>query len=303
MSPLNIHALRLSPHALGNQQRGAVILPEMHIEQSNPGVSIKGSDFDPFVIRTALLFFDRIDYPANNIIQIGPETPPGLEDWGGWQRTRTEFTGAKGNQLLDVFRRSLVSTFEALDERESGRWTIARSAASNLIPQSALSPNIAFSLKLHNALPIPDQTVPYDEVLLFKDRRQAELTSLRHHMETIGLEVARHGYGGLAETIAFESFQKALADHISVSKETNFLKRLTSIEMKFHWDELLNPISMLGVAGTAASVFYNLPLIQAIWPALTAAGPLISIESTLGIKRRNISNSPFEYIIQATREL
>lgn len=288
------------PPPLKDMERGAIVFPEVALQPHDNGVKVSGGAFDPDAVRAALLLFERLDHPSNSMLQVGPEVPEGLEEWSGLQRTRLPISGSI---VPDLYTRVLRHSFEALDEREPGRWTLTRSARTIGFPQEMLRPDTGFLIRLIDALPVPDRSVPYDEVLLFRERRSSELQSLRHHLEDLALSVANGGVDGLSATIAFERFQQSLIDHARVSRETNFVKRLMNVEVKFSWNELLSgqTITALGSAGLAASS--GAPLYAVASLAFAGLQPAIGIESTLGLKRKMKQFSPFEYVFQAGREL
>lgn len=284
------------PGPLKSGQRGALIYPRKLLEEAQSTINPKGSiEFDPDSMRAALLLFDRLDYPGNSMIQFGPEAPLGLENWAGLQHTQVPIDGMTHG---DIFKDTLLTAFNALNEREPGQWVLAREAASTGFPPEALGGQSAFILKLMNALPIPSKEVPYDDVLLFRERRAPELRALRHHIESLAVEIGKTGYGGLAETVAFEQFEASLLDHCKTISEANFPKIPINLEVKFNYTNA-------GIAAIAARAGIITGL-----NALTAAGFLqglasfISIESTLGLKRKsNNSPTPFEYIINAHKYL
>ena len=211
---------------------------------------------------------------------------------------------ASGSMQDDIFERVLTMAYEAMEAREPGQWILTRDALSAGFPQSALSDQTAFQLKLVNALPIPDRSVPFEDVLMFRERRSAELQALRHHIEGIAIEVGKTGWGSLAETVAWEQFEAAITDHAKVSRETNFAKRLTSLEVKFNWSDLAKPGAWGGLLGAASGVMHGLPLLAAAFPALAGLGSCVSIESTMGLKRKKSAQpDPFEYIFYAHKEL
>lgn len=289
---LSVTGIELAPTLKANE-RGAILMPDVKISGSGTTVSIGESLFNPDVTRASLLLFDRLDSPANTFMQLGPEIPPGLEDWTGYQRSRI---GIEGTLTKEIFELTLLTAFEELNSRESGFWSVARAANSMGLPPKVFGGPTAFKIKLENALPIPDRSVSYDEVLSYKERRKSELVSLRHHLEGLVLDVAPHGFGGFAESLTFEKFSKALDDYVSTMKEENFLKRLTSLDISFNWSEAI-------VKGIA-----TIPIGQ-IFPNLgssaffLAAASSFSIESTLGLRKKSATPSPFDYVFRAKNEM
>ena len=276
--------------ALKTRERGAIILPEIDISGSGTSVSIGRSQFDPDIVRASLLLFDRLDSPLNTLFGNGVEIPDGLEHWGGFQNSRV---GLSGYLTSKVFQTTLVAAFRALNAREEGRWSVARAAQSVAIPASEFDQQTAFKIRLENALPIPDRSVSYDEVLNYRERRRDELLAMRHHLDDLILEINTKGFGGLAEEVAFEKYLKAIDDHAKSAKEENFLKRLTSVEIKFNWDRLVSDIPKSLALGAI------MPKMATLW----ALGSAISIESTLGLRKASQKPNPFEYIFRAGAEM
>lgn len=313
-SPLNNHSkppvTRDSPNfwvtevslsaPLKDLERGAIILPDSDVKPSPSGGGVYGTftKFNPDSVRSWILLFDRFDYPANPFEAMGDSCPPGLESWENFQRT---YVGMQGMQRSDVHEIMLEHSFNALDNRERGRWALARGPQSRGFSSNMLTPLAAFQLKLHEALPVPAAEVPYDDVHIFKARRKDELIALRHYLDDLALEVSRNGFDGFAETVAFEKFQVALADHVKVSREANFAKRILSLDVTFNWKELLTNKSLqTAVATGVAGASFGMPLVTAAWGAVTAA---VSLETAAGLKRGGKTGSPFEYIVRAGKDL
>ena len=151
----------------------------------------------------------------------------------------------------------------------------------------------AFLIRLENALPIPDRSVSYDEVLNYRRRRNDEILALRHHIEDIAIAVGNSGFGGLEEQVAYEKFVQSIENYARVAKEENFLKRLTSLEIKFNWDKLVQNIP---TSAALSAVFGKLAVLHAI-------GASISIESTLGMRKTSATPRPFDYLFIAKSEM
>lgn len=282
------------PQTLNRNERGCVIFNGAPIESDASGFRVTSElVFDPDVVRGALLLFDRIDCPVNNCIQIGDSCPRGLEEWAGFQNTRVLYREASAEQSL--FNATFRAALSALDEREEGLWSLARSSRGAPIPTELLSPIGGIILKLHHALPLPSREVPYDEVLTFKSRRIDELHALRHHIDQVAIDVVNQGIGGFAERAAFERFDKALADHIKVSREANFMKRVCSLDVSFSLSDVLRA----GIATLAQNVV-GLPLSSAVTTSVVAG---LSVAIGPGKKQQTQQISPFEYIIKAGREM
>ncbi len=293
---LTVEKVDLGP-VLKAGERGAILVSGAHIVgDGNGGRTVgDGDDFDVDVVSGALLLFDRIDCPANQIIQINAEYPPGLEDWEGIQQSKVSMSGSP--EMDKVLPETVASVLERLDEREPGCWTLVRGPTQEVMPIDRLSPLTGLQLKLQNALPLPDRSVPYEDVLSFKSRRTSELQALREYMDGIALEVAANGFGGFGETVAFEKFHRALADYSEVVRRENFAKSLLSgLEINFSISDAVRGVLSAGALAATA----GLPLLTYSQAALYAG-----IGASIGLKRKRPRDgiSPFEYVFMARREL
>jgi Family of unknown function (DUF6236) len=279
---------------LRERERGAILMSSLEAVQLADGISFGGSaEFDDEATRLALLFFDRIDSPANTILQIGQEAPPGLESWPGYQRSRVELIGTLGGGF---FRTVLLSSFEALNEREPGRWSVVRPHDTTGLPADALGDATAFKVQLENALPLPTREVSFDEILNYKERRYSELLSLRHHIDDLALCVANQDYGDFAKTVAFEKFAKSLNDHVQAIQEQNFRKMLGSLEISFNWTDAITKL----VPAIALGQLVPSLLVPSLIGATASA---VSVQSTLGLKKKSAQPNPFDYVLRAGTEL
>lgn len=277
---------------LASAERGAVMIPAGGLSASGGGVSVGSTEFDPDVVRATLLFFDRIDYPSNSMIQIGHECPEGLEDWPGFQRSRVNLSGPL---IPEVTSESIGEIFTRLEQREQGRWAVARGETQSVLPAERLSPLAGFQIRLENALPVPDRSVSYDEVLSFKSRHSSELLALRGYLDELALEVSNGGFSSFAQSVSFEKFDRALVDYAEVARQANFLKRLFSVDISFSVSDALKSV-LTGVAATSAGM-----------TGLQSLGfaAVMGLSASVGLKRRSHSDkaSPFDYVFRAGTEM
>lgn len=283
VAKITIDAVTL-PATLNEGERGALVMPVLNLDPLQNGFTINGGGFDPDATRSTLLLFDRLAHPQNSAFSCGS-----LEEHvgavAGVEDSRVQVSGPITPELFSL---ALGKTFEALDEREPELWTLAKGAQGFTLPADLLGDLTAFKIKLENALPMPDRSVSFEEVLNYRNRRGAELVALRHYVEGLALQVSRDGFGGLVETMAFEQFKQALEDHSKAIRETNWLKRLTSVDVTFNWNTvvaaaLLAPIDLGAAAGALSGV--------------------LSFDSAVGLKKPSETPRPFEYIFRAGGEM
>lgn len=279
---------------LGSTERGLVISPPVKLESGH--FYLRSSDLDPLQLRANLLLWDRLAFPDNNFISLG-EGPDSkfLMAEGILFRPQARISG--GGDAATAFLKAHLASFSFLDRKEPGRWSLARGEDSISFAEEQMETQRGLLLQFYDAIPIPDREVPIEAVLEFRTRRRAELLSLRHHIDEIYLEVLGAPDKDLAEISALAAFDRSLSDHIKASQEAPFRMRLSGLDIKFDWKAV-----GVGVASHTALVAAGLPLASALLAAvgMTAASTL---SVTAGIKGRERSNSPFEYVARFNKEL
>lgn len=274
-------------------ERGAIVPSMAHIVDRGGGrLAPDGLYFDPDAVRGALLFFDRIVHPGNSFIGFGSlaHITGEIESVSD---ARVNFaTGLRANP----FSAALRATFEALEQSDPERWTMVRGREAPPIPQGLLGGINAFKVRLLDAIPVPDRSVPFEDIYNYRQRRADELLALRSYLEGIALEVAQQGFGGLAESRAFENLKRAIDSHTQAISEANFLKRLTGVEVKFNWTSLAQS---LFAGGAAFSGNFTASAIA----GLGIAASSLSVESSVGLSHSSEVPRPFDYVFKARTDL
>lgn len=279
---------------LGSAERGLVISPPITLEGGS--FHLKSSDIDPLQLRANLLMWDRLAFPQSNFISIGESVDAKfLMDEGILFRPQARISG--GGDAAIAFLKAHLASFDFLDRKEPGRWSLARGENSISFSEQQMEAQRGLLLQFYDAIPIPDKEVPLEAVLEFRARRQSELLSLRYHIDKIYQEVLASPDKELAAVSSLATFDKSLSDHIKASREAPFKLRLSGLDIKFDWKSV-----GIGVASHTAATTAGLPLASAL---LIAGGTtaLSMLSVTAGIKGRERSNSPFEYVARFSKEL
>lgn len=266
----------------GKPWRGLVVSPP--IETGGRSLAIKSSDLDPQELRSSLLFWDKLDFPDQNIIGFG--LSPDVEflmTAGVLQRTRVEFAGA--GDIAELYRRLHVSAYELLDNEDPGRWSLASGERSISFTDDVLDVGRGALVRLYGAIPVPDKDVPLADILEFRTRRSDELLALRTHLEAVYQRVISAGDGDLAWNTEIEALQKGIQDHINVSKETGLRFRLADLSANLN----LLPV----IRGALTAYATGLPMIQSL---MAGVGAGISVDVGAALKRHKATSTPFRYI-------
>jgi hypothetical protein len=262
-------------------ERGLVVSNPIQIS----GNALKAkSGLDPQELRTALLFWDKLDYPENNLIAFGLQPDAQfLVDAGVLKRTRIQVVG--GGAMEKAYAQAHVAAFKRLDASEPGVWSLATGENSFSFDDGDLQDDRGVLVKLHHALPVPDKDVPLEDILQFRERRRAELLALRHHLEDIYQRVIAAGDGDLALNSEIEKLEGAIADHIKTSKETGLRFRSVSLNASLNLYR--------GVAIAAGAFATGLPMVTAL---LAGAASAITIGPGTALTWGKTTGTPFRYV-------
>ena len=268
---------------LKKHERGLVISIPISIINDGQGLQIGGGGLDLRFIKSSLLFWDRFDWPENSLISeyVSPDVEFLIYE-GIIQRSFAKFIGKGfGGEIV---LNSLLSSYKMLDNQNPGCWSLASGTHSISYPETEIDEGRGLLFKLHEAIPVPDISVPFDDILSFKLQRMDELHKLRHHLEEVYQQVLTSTDQDLAKVTQFQKLDKALGEYIRVSLESGMKLSLSGLQAKIN---LLN----IGVT-TIASMNFGLPLSAAL---LTGCASSVSISTGFGLKNKKQSTTPFEY--------
>jgi hypothetical protein len=302
--------------AMATDTRGIVVSNPICIE----GDSLLNciiSRLDPQELRSGLLFWDKIDFPSNNLVTFPlNQDEEFLISIDILSRTHINLTGiiaddgsvtplhitaplnlATGEKSmtfmhLPMFRHCHVTAFRALDEREPGVWSLATGERSISFLDDELDMDRGALVSIHHAIPVPDKDVPLEDILKFKTRRRDELLSLRHHLDGIYQRVLNAGDGPLALNSEISALERAIVDHMKAAKDSGLVFRWSGL------DASINVWPGAVTAGVLLSQGLSLP------EALVAGGAAaLSVSVGAGLKAGRIQPTPFRYISRYHDEL
>ncbi len=274
--------------------RGIVISPPFVVLPEG-GISCGGSPSSAD-LRKYLLYWDEIDYPDNNFVSIGAD--PDMEfliSAGVAARTRVQFQGAMSSGNGEFFLLAQQAAFEKHDKENPGLWSIAQLSTTPYFANSR--PVAAIEYQLWNALPVPQEDVPLNEILEFKARRRDELVALRIYLDEMYLSVTSAADIPRAKTAAILKLETALADVDRALEKSGISKTFSSLR-GFIAGEFTNVAGTgLGAAGIAPFIEMS-PLIA----GAIGAGIAFAVKPVLSPKSRKESH-PLTYVSSVRKEL
>lgn len=233
-------------------ERGIVITPNYKVLNAGRGIQLSGC-VDPVNLRKYLLFWDKIDYPVNNMIHVGGGSDIDfLIQEGIAKSTEVRFQKMEAHENGLLFLASQMAAFDANNKSENEAWSIAQPSDVLLVPANLSKLQGCLEFELYEAVQIPTGEVPLQDVLEFKQRRLPELLSLRDTMDAIVDQVMGAQDIPKRKTKALNKLHRDLNDFNRVITETKFerVKRSLTAVATDPW---------FGVASAAALVKDYLP--------------------------------------------
>jgi hypothetical protein len=269
-------------------ERGLVVSGP--IKLSGEVLSIGSTDLDPQELRFALLFWDKLNLPTNNIFRYGL-SPDSQFLAGAGILSRIDVQVPFSGGMAESFRRAHVDAFHLLDRQEPGVWSLATGERSISFLDEELEVGRGALVRLYQAIPVPDKDVALQDILEFRTKRRSELLALRHHLEAIYQRIFAAGDGELALRTEVETLEQAITNYIRASKESRFSFRMMSFDASLN----LN----VGVAVAAGLVAYGAGFgtVGALLSGIgSGVGAGIKFGPGVSLKARNATPTPFRYI-------
>jgi len=248
--------------------RGVVIAPSFTFDGRTlhfPGLV----GIEPSNLKHYLLYWDKIEYPNNNIIHIGTNADEQfLINAGVLSRSNISLQGFSGNiGYAYILAQSIA--FQQRTEQEPGSWTIAQSSKHLFLPQTHSTREQTIEIELYKALPSPGDEVSLDDILTFKEKRRAELASFRRLIDELYFEVIGSADIPRAKTVAMERLENAIKDLHTTANESWASKLISGFRVE------LNIPSLAGQAFAGAGLAATFGVSPELGAAIGAIGAAI----------------------------
>lgn len=199
-----------------------------------------------------------------------------------------------------------ILAFRELDANEPGKWSLAQGENTFLLREGFVQQSNAALVELVRAIPVPNQDVPLNAILEFKDRRKDDLLLLRTQLDGLFAEVdtAENTQGKLAENI--EKVDAACADVLRLGQEWCFPMRLTNFKSTYEF----RPFASLAAAissylgAQTIGLSHSQAVLAGFGGAATATAPALKLSfdgfEWTGLRPRL---GPYRYVYQFHNEL
>jgi hypothetical protein len=203
-------------------ERGIIITPNYSVSNNGHGLHLHGS-VEATNLRNYLLFWDKIDYPTNNMIHIGGgQDVDFLIQEGIAKSTEVRFSELRGDQNSFLPLATQMAAYDKNNLIENEEWSIAQLTNNLIIPHQYAKKQGCLEFELYNAIQVPTGDVPLSDVIDFKTKRLPELLALRDAMDSIVDTVVSSQDIPKRKNKAISKLHRDLNDFNRVMKETGF---------------------------------------------------------------------------------
>jgi hypothetical protein len=216
-------------------------------------LNIINSKIDPVFLRHCLLFWDRIDWPDNNIISLGGETPETqfLTDSNILTRTKITLGGFSGNIGYSLLIMQ-EAAFHLHNDTEPGLWSLAQESTNLVLPRETSTEKRTIEIELYKYIPVPDRVVSLEDILNFKEKRKDELLVFRSLMDGLYTEIINSKDIPRSKIAAIEKLQISIADLHRLMKESSIKRCLSTLKVELNLSDLIKDTLLSGVAAKVA---------------------------------------------------
>lgn len=285
-----------------NHDRGIILGPDAEIDVRTNKIFIRTSEPNPGLLRHALLYWDKIDFPQNNIIHVGSTDIDFLKQAGAAQTTQIRMTG--GGDMAALYVAAQFAAFHQLNDQSPDMWTLGQQAKDfNGISSEITRAQLA-EIEINGVLPTPPNDTPLADILELKAKRHDEFRTLRIAVDELYDEVLTSTQLPRAESAAMHRLQSVIKD-IRACVDATWLDRIqSSIKFDYNLSEPLVRGSAGYLLGQGASAAFGIPGLEYVGAAVGAANSVIKFESKLGsvLKRLPEGSRNFAYLYYVDKE-
>jgi hypothetical protein len=273
--------------------QGLVISVPMRITEQ--ALAATGA-IDPQELRFALLFWDKLAWPNNNLLAIAdsPETEF-LAQAGVLSRPMIRVTAS--GHMGQLVAQAHLGAFMLLDREQPGMWALAQGERSFFCDTGIASQDRGILVELYRAIPIPDKDVPLQDILEFREARRPELLRLRNALDELYTKVNNSPDPAFELRRRVDEIQASCSDLIRVAKESPRPFRLSDWRATF---ELQPGSALAAIVGAAAGQTVGMPEVGALVGGLAST---VKITRDIGLRGVQARESPYWYTYAFHREV
>ena len=277
---------------MNTQDRGVILSNPLKIDGKS--VLIESGEIDPFSLRRALLFWDKILWPATSGIYI--EGGVDIEFLEAEEKLIRPYFRVNGDAATGISM-AFSESYRILDNKNPGQWLLSEGEKSLQIHGKLVEEGRGVIARLVNAIPVPDRAMPLEDVILFKEKRGDEVIALRMLLDDFYQAWIRSEDKDHQFMLAIAKIDRASANMLRVARESKLPFRMSSWKINFN----ASPDIVKAAMGyLTSSQSFELGTVSSLLAG--AATSMLSVGTDIGIHKSN-NLSPFNYVASMENSL
>ncbi|HHF7365148.1 TPA: DUF6236 family protein [Legionella bozemanae] len=216
-------------------ERGIIIGPEVELDVDNNSIRLISSQPNPYLLRHAVLYWDKIDFPQCFIHCDSPDINF-LEKEGVAQQT---FIPVRDNdEIASLYLQAQLDAFKLLTEKEPGKWTIGQYAKKFInSSMDCFSDKQLVEIEINNVLPVPHVNTSLDDLLELKQKRKDEFHFLRDAIDQLYNDALKWDSLPRGKNASINRLEEAIND-IRKVVNSSWLKNASTLKLEFNLTDI-----------------------------------------------------------------
>ena len=278
--------------------RGVVVISDYNVVGNSLTIKNCGQ-INPMLLRKSLLYWDRIDFPTNNLIYMESSSDVKyLEEINLLQRSHINVISDGPIKFEEGFVKSQIAAVIKNNQNKNEKWSLAQNEGINLSNYTDCSKINSLEIDLYKSIPVPTAENSIDDILNFKERRKNELMEFRTAMDDFYLDISNSSDYELSKEVAINKIQSKIIDLNKIMNESNIKKILSSVKITFD----INSFVTSGIIGGIVGGKIGYPITGG---ALGLASSFIKLGSAFSLKPKGLPENlkDFSYVFYSLNEL
>ncbi len=263
-----------------NSDRGIILGPDAEIDVKTNRIHIRNTEPNAGLLRHALLYWDRIDFPQNNIIHVNSDAIDFLTKSGVAQSTLIRVNGI--GDMAALYVAAQFEAFRELNTQSPDMWTFGQHARDFSGLDGEIAQAQVAEIEINSVLPTPPDDTPLEDILELKMKRLAEFRSLRIAVDELYDEVLKSAQMPRAEGAAVHRLQSVILDIRAVVDKTWLERVKSSVKFDFNLPASFSTGEAGYFAGQAASISFAIPGLEHVGAAGGAVLAALKFDTKLG---------------------
>lgn len=221
------------------QDRGIILTPDIDVNVGYNSFFLRSKEPNPNILRHAILYWDKIAFPQNNLVRVQSRDIDFLEQEGIAQQPK--ITMSQSGEFASLYVQGQINALDLLNKKNPGMWTMGQFSKDLIVtPENAMQDEI-IEIEINNVLPIPPYDIPLADILELKQKRADEFKALRIAVDELYDEALRWGNVQRGKNAAIQRLQESI-DDIRKIVHASWLKRRSTIKFAFILETIMSTV-------------------------------------------------------------